>query len=172
MSETARPDAIAAYTVVVLQSGGHVLLLRRAMSKRFGPGRWTGLGGRVEQDELDRLTDAALRELAEESGIVESEVVDFTLRRVLLHARPGAPLTVLLYFTGRTAAPRPLASNEGELWWMPEIEIARLDVIDNTARVLPLLLADVARDRAGREPVRLGAACYDADGRLERIVWA
>ena len=75
-------------------------MLERAATKRMHPGLWTGMGGRVEADEMGDLTASALRELHEESGIGARDVTDFALRRVVFHARPGAPLTTLLYFTG------------------------------------------------------------------------
>src|SRR5690606_16105496 len=98
-------------------------------------------------------------------------IAGLALRRALLQARPGAPLTVLLYFTGALAAPLLPASDEGVLSWLTPDEIAGLDVIENTAQVLPLLIADLARDPAGRDAVRLGVAAFQPDGTLERIVW-
>jgi len=171
MAESGRPNALAVYTVVLLSDGARYLLLERAATKRFAPGRWTGLGGRVEPDELGDLRAAARREVLEESGLAPEAVPDLTLRRALLQARPGAPLTVLLYFTGTLRAPPPPAGPEGRLVWVAPAEFDRLDIIENTRAVLPLLVADQARDPAGAEPVWLGVACYRPDGALERIVW-
>ncbi len=46
-----KSNAIAAFTVAVLRQGERYLLLQRAETKQFAPGRWTGIGGRVELDE-------------------------------------------------------------------------------------------------------------------------
>ena len=186
-------DSLAAYTVVMLVHGDHYLLLRRAAHKAFAPGRWTGVGGRVERDEYDALAASALRELAEETGITATQISPLVLRRTLIHARPGGPLTVLLYYTARldayparldehvagqgervaepSAPPLPPCS-EGDLAWVTADELPSLDVIETTRPVLPLLVADMARDPSGLEPVRLGVAAYDVDGVLREVVWA
>ncbi len=177
MSEAERPDSLVAYTLVLLLRGERCLLLRRAENRARFPGRWTGLGGRVEPDELEHLRAAALRELEEEAALRPEQVRHLVLRRVLLHARPGGPLTILLYFTGvldgeDVLAQPPLASPEGELSWVRPDELERLDLVDNARLVLPLLLEDARRDPEGREPVKLGALRYSPEGTIEAIVWA
>ncbi len=164
-------NAAALFTVIVLRHGGRYLLLERAGTKRVHPGKWTGMGGRVEADEMDDLAASALRELREESGIVASAVRDFTLRRVVLHGRPGAPLTTLFYFTG-TLAHRVLPHcPEGTLAWLSPAEWAGLPLIDNARPLLPLLFADQERDPAGHEPPHLGIARFAPDSTFINVVW-
>ncbi len=165
-------NVLEAYSMVLLCHAGRYLLLRRAGTKRFAPGRWTGLGGRFEEGEFADLQTAALREVREETGIPATEIADFTLRRALLQARPGAPLTVLLYFTGTLSESVQPQSPEGTLEWVTTGDLERLDVIENTRLVIPLLIEDVRRDPAGKEPVRVGATHFMLDGELARIVWA
>ncbi|CCF84886.1 NUDIX domain-containing protein [Nitrolancea hollandica] len=164
-------NALEAYNMILLCHAGRYLLLRRAGTKRFAPGRWTGLGGRVEEGEFADLHAAAFREVREETGIPAAEIADFTLRRALLQARPGESLTVLLYFTGTLGEPVQPLSSEGTLEWVTEGDLERLDIIENTRLVIPLLIEDVRRDPAGNEPVRVGAAHFRRDGELARIAW-
>ncbi len=167
-----KPNAAALFTVIVLRHSGQYLLLERAGTKRVHPGKWTGMGGRVEADEMDDLAASALRELREESGIGASEVRDFALRRVVLHARPGAPLTTLFYFTG-TLERRVLPHcPEGTLAWVSPEEWSALPLIDNARPLLPLLFADQGRDPAGHEPPHLGVARFAPDGTFIDILWA
>jgi 8-oxo-dGTP diphosphatase len=167
-----RSNAFAAFSTILLEHAGRYLLLERAATKRFAPGRWTGLGGRVEPREFGDLPAAALRELAEETGLDARDVSRFALRRVLLHNQPGEPITLLVYFTGLLTVEVTPVCSEGTLHWVSEDEFAGLDIIENTERVLPLLIDDLARDPAGSERPRVGAAHYDSDGTLARILWA
>jgi 8-oxo-dGTP diphosphatase len=160
------------FTVIVLRHGGQYLLLERAATKRVQPGRWTGMGGRVEADEMSDLTASALRELHEESGIAAHDVTDFALRRVVFHARPGAPLTMLLYFTGTLTARVLPPCPEGTLAWVSPEQLLDLPLIDNARPLLPLLFADQERDPAGNEPLALGLARFTPNGAFLDILWA
>ena len=161
-------NAVTHYTTLFLLFEDKWLLLRRSPQKRLQPDRYTGLGGRVEADELDDLRGSVLRELTEETGLGEDDVTHLTLRRMLTHNRPGEPLTVLFYFTAdlkRYALPH---CTEGTLnWTLPE-DFTALDIIETTAQVLPELVKDVARPRD--DLVHLGVAHYEA-GELARVVW-
>lgn len=63
-------DRIKLLTLVVVESGGEVLL---GLKKRgFGAGKWNGFGGKVEPGES--IADAARRELSEEACIEATDL--------------------------------------------------------------------------------------------------
>ena len=166
------PSELTVFTVVLLEHAERYMLLRRSEAMRWNPGRWTGVGGRVEADELGDLRSAALRELFEETGIADAEVTRFAFRRALLHAWPTRlSMVLLLYFTGSVATDALPPCPEGTLAWIAPTGFAALDVIDSTRPVLPLLVADMARDPMGLEPPRLGVAPV-VGGLPGEILWA
>ena len=161
-------NAVTHYTTLFLLFGGKWLLLRRAAQKRLQPNRYTGLGGRVEPDELGDLRGSVLRELTEETGLGEDAVKHLILRRMLTHNRPGEPLTVLFYFTADLEHYALPDCTEGTLYWTQPEDFTALDIIETTAHVLPKLVKDVAKPRANT--VHLGVAHYEA-GELAGVVW-
>jgi 8-oxo-dGTP diphosphatase len=94
-------DAIEVYTVSLLTCEGRYLLLQRSAAKSFAPGRWTGLGGKVEADEYEALRASALREVTRKRRW-GGQIYEF-VRRALLANRPQAPRKLLI--TGRLDEP-------------------------------------------------------------------
>lgn len=164
-------NAIAAYTIIFLKYGQQYLLLRRADSKQFAAGRWTGIGGRVETDELDDLQASATRELLEETGISMDDLQHFTLRRVLMHDRPGGALVLLLYFTAELLALQTPDCSEGTLHWRSIDTFDALDIIETCRPVLPLLIEDMKCDILGSEPVIMGLAHYRSFEEIAPLIW-
>lgn len=163
-------NAVTHYTALFLLFEGEWLLLRRSSDKRFLPNRYTGLGGRVEADELGDLRRSVLRELTEETGLAEADLEYLTLRRMLTHNRPGEPLTGLFYFTAELKRYALPDCTEGTLHWTLPPDFTGLDIIETTAQALPRLVEDVAREPSGTDSVRLGVAHYET-AELTRVVW-
>ena len=154
--------ALKAYVTVFLLRGQQVLLLRRADDRAFAPGKWTGVGGRVEADELGDLASAALRELQEESGLAPESIRDLALRVVLSQPEDGG-LVILAFFTGATDGQPQSESREGELQWVTLDRIWDLDMVANARSALAASLAALAEGSRG---VRFGVcgAGNAADG--------
>ena len=163
---------LAAFTVVILRNRGHYLLLHRAPTKRLHPNLWTGVGGRVEADEYENISGAAYRELEEETGISPAQLSNFLLRRTIIHARPGGPMTVLCYFTGDLSERVSPKSDEGRLAWVSPQEMEALPFIDNMGATIPLLVADMEAAPNGVNTLPLGVALYQPNGEFKDIVWA
>ena len=87
---------LKAYVAVFLFRDNRVLLLRRSEHRRFAPGLWTGVGGRVALDEMADLEGAALREVLEETGLTAGDVSDLKIQVVL--TRPEGGDVALLVF--------------------------------------------------------------------------
>lgn len=150
-------NALAAFSVILLEYGERYLLLQRAGSKKIHPSRWTGLGGRVEPDEWADLRSSAWRELLKETGLTDKQVHDFSLRRVLLmRATAGNGLTILLYFTGHLSNDAVPNCTEGTLHWLNSEEFAALDIIESSKDTLSRLPNDMRSDPHGKQSVKVG----------------
>lgn len=154
--------------MIVLFHGERLLLLKRASWKKFAPNRWTGLGGKVEPVEIDDLDASARRELFEETDFTSADVSGLRLARSLSFHHPIEGMVCLLYYVGESHSDRIPACNEGTLEWVQPSDLSGLDLIENTAQVLPLLVADRA---TSARSVRGGIAHYDEQARLRSVVW-
>jgi len=70
-----RPDLVACWLFRINHRGEpEILLIRRALDRPY-PGLWQPVTGRLEPDE--RVTDAALREVVEETGLGPGDIEAF-----------------------------------------------------------------------------------------------
>ena len=165
-------DSLEVYTVSILSYANQYLLLQRSPDKSFAPGRWTGPGGHVEASEFSKLRESALREVQEETGIEQSELSNFCLRRVLLVSRPKQPFRIVLYFTGVLHQFVQPDCPEGTLIWKSQEEFDSLDIIETTRPVLDILINDMQADPQGIRLPIIGLAVFNEQGIFERDVWA
>ena len=127
------------YVTVFLFRKNRVLLLERSSRKRFAPGRWTGVGGRVEPGEMSDLETAALRELSEEAGIPAEDVQNLEIRVVLTRIEDG-DVTTVVFFSGHTHRESMPECNEGRLKWVELDRVDDLDLVENARYALDLAL--------------------------------
>jgi len=69
---SARPDLVACWLFRLTPDGTPEILLIRRAKDRMYPGLWQCVTGRLEAGE--RIVDAALREVAEETGISAADI--------------------------------------------------------------------------------------------------
>jgi 8-oxo-dGTP pyrophosphatase MutT (NUDIX family) len=115
-----------------------IMLLERAAWKAFAPGRWTGIGGRLEGEEVRDPAPGALRELHEETGLTLADLRAWRFVADVLD--PGAKVR-LVYFTAVYPREELPLCTEGMLHWVPLTEYRHYDFIENTRVVLEALLA-------------------------------
>ncbi|WP_231506255.1 hypothetical protein [Paenibacillus sp. UNC451MF] len=68
---------------------------------------------------------ASYREIKEETGFSEDEIINFRLKYVLIEMREGELRQQFVYF-GETKHPNFIVSDEGELFWIPQNELKQL----------------------------------------------
>ncbi len=132
---------------VLLLDGDRVLLVKRAHPPQVG--RWTVPGGKVELGES--LTDACLRELAEETGLrCRLGPMVEVLERVV---RDDSGITfhyVILDFLGSdpqgTLAP---GSDSLDARWIPIADLERYETTDGLTPVIERAVEMLARGERG-----------------------
>ena len=132
------PDDVRSVVFLVSSNRRRLVLLHRAEWKTFAPDRWTGIGGKLEGEEIAEPTLGALRELREETGLTLDDLSDW--RFVADIVDPGAEVRLVYYaavFAGEQLPP----CNEGTLHWVPLSDYHTYDLIDNTCIVLDALVA-------------------------------
>lgn len=112
-----------------------VLLAKRANPNSYG--LWSFPGGHVEQGEA--LRDAALRELAEETG-VNAEIVKLLDTIDIIHRDPTGEIEahfVLSVFLGNWIGGEAVAdSDASDVKWVSALEAAQLQTTPGTAELV------------------------------------
>lgn len=103
------------------------LILKRAATKKFAPNFYAGIGGGVEEGET--LIEATHRELFEETGLKEIELVQFGILNVNGKKK-------IHYFSGVLEARQEVKSDDGELQWVGLAELFKREIIPSTALML------------------------------------
>jgi len=123
-------------TLVFLQDGDHVLLLRIPETRGAWKGKFNGIGGHIEQGE-DALT-SAIRETFEETGLKPHAMRLCGTVQIDTKINPGIALYV---FVGQADSRSPLTSGtEGDLFWVPYANLKPEDQVDDLPIILPRAL--------------------------------
>ena len=102
-----------------------ILMMKKSRSKLFDFEFWGGIGGHLEQGEFHSPMRASFREIEEETGFKEADIMNFRLKYILLEYREKEIRQQFVYF-GVTKHPDFIVSDEGELFWIPLHELKQL----------------------------------------------
>ena len=114
-------------TSLYIVGEGKILCLFREGS-RVANNKYIGsCGGHFESWELNDARACILREMEEELGLSESDVLGLQLRYITQRFKNGE-IRQNDYFFARLCKDIALSSNEGTLQWVPYEEMAELDM--------------------------------------------
>jgi 8-oxo-dGTP diphosphatase len=123
-------------TLCYVRRNGRTLMLHRVKKKDdVHEGKWNGLGGKFEAGESPE--DCVLREIKEESGLSLRSPV---LKGVLTF--PGfahGEDWYVFVFTASEFSGKQIDSPEGELKWVPDRDLLKLNLWEGDRVFLPLL---------------------------------
>lgn len=122
-------------TLCFVLNDSDVLLMKRAPHKRVFPNQYNGVGGHIERDE-DPLTSAK-REILEETGLT---VTNLQLRAIYNIDAKATTGIILFVFTAQSDSRQVVSNDEGTLHWIPQNEVAQLDLVEDLPIILPRIL--------------------------------
>ncbi|MCL2357429.1 MAG: NUDIX domain-containing protein [Defluviitaleaceae bacterium] len=124
-----------------LTCGERILLLKRGLHKKLGPGMWAGIGGHMDAGDIRDprtldLRETCLREVAEEAGVAAEEIRNLTLRYLAIRKTENE-LRLTYHFFGEleTEIPPP-ECDEGELFWTDTKKIPDLPMSTSVKEAL------------------------------------
>lgn len=123
-------------TLCYVRRNGRTLMLHRVKKKDdVHEGKWNGLGGKFEPGESPE--DCVIREIKEESGL---SIKSPALKGVLTFPEfsHGEDWYVFV-FTASEFSGKLIDSPEGELRWIPDRDLLKLNLWEGDKRFLPLL---------------------------------
>ncbi|MDW5299378.1 MAG: NUDIX domain-containing protein [Sedimentibacter sp.] len=112
-----------------LMNGNDFLLMERAKENDLMPSFWYGVGGHLEQDELNNPRAACLREIYEETGLTENSIENLQLKYVLLRRSKNETVINYVYF-GHSKTRDVVENDEGTLHWIAKEEVLKYRFID------------------------------------------
>jgi 8-oxo-dGTP diphosphatase len=111
----------------MLFNGNDMLMMKRSLKRTLNPGMWAAVGGHMEPEEINDPRTACLREIHEETGLGESEVLDLRLRYILIRINQMEVRQQFVY-SGHTTRRDILQTDEGVLHWIPREEVLQRDI--------------------------------------------
>ena len=111
-----------------------LMLYRNKKENDINKGKWIGIGGHLEKGETKEL--ALMREIKEETGLT---VKHYEYRGKLLFVNDDFEEIMYLYLV-ESVSGELIDCDEGELQWVDEDKIMKLDMWEGDKKFLPILL--------------------------------
>lgn len=114
-------------TSIYLVCDEKILLLKRIGSRIVKRGYISSAGGHFEKEELNDAKVCVLREMREEIGLTENDVINLQLKYVTLRLKDNEIRQNYFFFAGLDEKLN-LQSNEGELEWISFGEVLNYEM--------------------------------------------
>ncbi|WP_159881169.1 NUDIX domain-containing protein [Paenibacillus puerhi] len=135
-----------------------LLMMKRSPTRTLSPGLWAAVGGHLEPHEINDPRSAVLREIHEETGLLEEHLDELRLRYILIRLNEQEVRQQFIY-TANTSKRDIVQSDEGTLHWIP-----RDQVLD---RKIPFIFHKLLEHYFQHPPVPhvwVGTAGFEASG--------
>ena len=114
-----------------------ILFLQKKPKSTFLPGLLVPIGGHIEANEIDVPKNACLREIEEETGLMDKYINDLKLRYIVLRMKGIEEIRMQYVFFGNVSKDKELIeSEEGSLSWIDISEIINKNVTATTKEIV------------------------------------
>ncbi|MCX6150697.1 MAG: 8-oxo-dGTP diphosphatase [Ignavibacteriales bacterium] len=126
-------------TLCYVRNNGKTLMIHRVKKENdYHQGKWNGLGGKFENGESPE--DCVIREIKEEAGLdIQSPYLHGFLTFPMFD---GIDDWYVFVYTADKFEGELIDSNEGNLAWIPNDELTKLNLWDGDQIFLPWLFQD------------------------------
>lgn len=101
------------------------------------PGVLVPIGGHIEQEEISDPKRACLREIREETGLIDEDLIEFTQRYIILRLKQNREIRIHYIYFGTVREGSKLVSiNEGQFAWVTLETVLEENITDTTKEVI------------------------------------
>jgi 8-oxo-dGTP diphosphatase len=104
-----------------------LLMMKRSPNRTLSPGLWAAVGGHMEPGEINSPRIACLREIHEETGLMQEEILNLRLQYILIRLNQQEIRQQFIY-TARTSRRDVHQTEEGDLHWIPREQVLQREI--------------------------------------------